>query len=143
MERRADARYRQRLARQPVAERFIPDFNHFWTTQEINDYLSFLLNFHGDICNTEVVGHSTNGQLMRTVTISQRGRGVIDGSRPIVYIDAGIHAREWATQTTAIYFIHQLVEQRVENRNLLENVDFVFLPNANPDGYDWSRTDVT
>lgn len=120
---------------------FLPDFNHFWTTSEINSYLTHLIGFHGDICSIEVVGHSSQGQLMRALTIS-RNRGQIDGSRPIVFLDAGIHAREWATQTGTMYMINEMVTKRTEYADILNGIDLVIIPNANPDGYDYSRTDV-
>jgi len=31
-----------------------------------------------------------------------------DASRPAIWIDAGIHAREWIAITTAVYFIRQV-----------------------------------
>lgn len=141
-ERRVDAEYREKVNRQPAGTRFVPDFNHFWNTLEINNYLTHLLAFHNDICSTEVVGFSHQGQLMRALSISLRGRGRIDGSRPIVFVDAGIHAREWAAHTTTIHMIYQLVERRNEYLDILNNVDFVFLPVVNPDGFDHSRLNV-
>lgn len=131
------------MNRQPAGTRFVADFNHFWSTLEFNNYLNHLLANHNDICSTEVVGFSFQGQLIRALSVSLRGRGQIDGSRPIVFVDAGIHAREWATQTTAIHMIHQLVERRNEHLNILNNVDFVFLPITNPDGYEHSRLNVS
>lgn len=141
-ERRVDAEYREKVNRQPVGTPFVPDFNHFWTTLEINNYLTHLIATHGDICSTEVVGFSHQGQLLRALTISLRGNGRIDGSRPVVFVDAGVHAREWAAHTTTIHIIHQLVERRNDNLSILENIDFVFLPVVNPDGYDHSRFNV-
>lgn len=98
--------------------------------------------FHGDICSTQVVGFSFQGQLLRSLIISRQGGGRIDGSRPIVFIDAGIHAREWISHAAIIYFIHQLVERRNEHLDILDNIDFVILPVVNPDGYDHTRTTV-
>lgn len=79
---------------------------------------------------------------MRSLIISRHGGGRIDGSRPIIFIDASIHAREWITHSTTIYFIHQLVERRNEYLDILDNIDFVILPLVNPDGYDYSRSNV-
>lgn len=137
-----DAEYREKAKNQPIGPRFIPDFNHFWTRNEINNYLTHLLAFHGDIVSTEVAGFSFQGQMMRSITISRHGGGRIDGSRPVVFIDVGIHAREWAVHTTTMYFLYQLVELRNQNLDILDHVDFVILPIVNPDGYDYSRLNV-
>lgn len=127
----------------PQNGRFVADFNHFWSTREINEYLTYLVTFHGDICSTEVAGFSSQGQLIRAITISLGGRGQIDGSRPVVFIDAGVHAREWAAHATSLFFLHELLENRYQNLDILENVDFVVIPDVNPDGYDYSREYVS
>lgn len=115
------------------------DFNHFWTISEINDFETYLAVNHGDICSTEIVGYSTQGQILRAVKISQQGRGQIDGSRPIVFIDAGVHAREWAAHMATVYFLYEIVQRR-SLQGLLQNVDIIVLPVVNPDGYVWSHT---
>lgn len=79
---------------------------------------------------------------MRALSISAGNRGQVDGSRPIVFIDAGIHAREWATQTSTMFMINEMITKRTEYADILSAIDFVIIPNANPDGYDYSRTDV-
>lgn len=115
------------------------DFNHFWTMAEINAYETYLAYNHGDIVSTEVVGYSGQGQLLRAVKISQHGHGQIDGTRPVVFIDAGVHAREWAAHMATVYFLYQIVQRRAL-QTLLQTVDIVVLPVVNPDGYVYSHT---
>lgn len=58
-------------------------------------------------------------------------------------MEAALHAREWVTPPVTLYSIHRLVEElRDEDRDLLENVDWIILPVANPDGYEYSHTTV-
>lgn len=123
-------------------KRFQADFNHFWTTHEINDYLSYLATYHSDICSTEILGHSSEGQLIRALKISVLGRGQITGQRPVIFVDGGIHGREWISHMTAVYLANALVEQHAVSQQLLQSVDFIILPNVNPDGYDYSRARV-
>lgn len=55
-----------------------------------------------------------------------------------------IHAREWVTTPVALYAIHRLVEDlRDSDRDLLQNVDWIIMPLVNPDGYEYSHTDVS
>lgn len=117
--------------------------DHFWSTREINDYLSLIAWLHSDICSLEVVSSSSQGQLIRAIRISIKGRGQIDGSRPVIAIDAGIHAREWIAPMVAIHFIQELVENSAKYTNLLEKVDIVIIPSMNPDGYDFSQSSVS
>ena len=57
--------------------------------------------------------------------------------KPAVWIDAGIHAREWVSPASVLYFIHQLVEPpgSDQDRFVMEQLDLYILPSANPDGY--------
>lgn len=49
---------------------------------------------------------------------------------PALWIDGGIHAREWISPAAVTYIINHLVE----NSEDLE-ADYYILPVANPDGY--------
>merc|ERR1712098_112035 len=62
------------------------------------------------------------------------------GSKPAVWIDGGIHAREWISLATVTWMLRELVENPGNNADLLEGLDWYFLPSHNPDGYEFSRT---
>ncbi len=52
----------------------------------------------------------------------------------------GIHAREWITNAAMLYMIDHLVQTLPpEDEDLLE-VDWIFLPSLNPDGYEYTWT---
>lgn len=83
-------------------------------------------------------GNSTNGEDLYGILISTGG----SGTKPLILIDAAIHAREWATTALALYIIQQLVENP-NNRNFIENVDWYIVPVLNPDGYEFTFTNVS
>ncbi|KAH1011525.1 hypothetical protein HUJ04_000876 [Dendroctonus ponderosae] len=60
---------------------------------------------------------------------------------PTIFIDAGIHAREWIATPSALYIISQLVENPAHAR-LHQNVNWAIIPAINPDGYEFSRSSV-
>ncbi|KAF5297197.1 hypothetical protein FQA39_LY12212 [Lamprigera yunnana] len=60
-------------------------------------------------------------------------------NKPIIFIDAGIHAREWIAPAQALYIIQELVENSA-NIDLLNKVDWHILPVLNPDGYEYTHT---
>lgn len=62
--------------------------------------------------------------------------------KKVILIDAGIHAREWCTISTALYCASQLTDNFDANKDLLNAFDFVIVPIVNPDGYEFSRTSV-
>lgn len=73
----------------------------------------------------------------------QIGNGVSEGSKPVYWLDAGIHAREWIAPATALYLIHTLVTNYgtdEEVTRMLDTYDFYILPVFNPDGYDYTWT---
>ncbi|XP_015285163.1 PREDICTED: carboxypeptidase A2-like [Gekko japonicus] len=64
-------------------------------------------------------------------------------NRPAIWIDAGIHAREWVTQATALWTANQIACDYGEDpvlTSVLNAMDIFLLPVANPDGYVFSHT---
>uniref|UniRef100_A0A914KT47 Peptidase M14 carboxypeptidase A domain-containing protein n=1 Tax=Meloidogyne incognita TaxID=6306 RepID=A0A914KT47_MELIC len=63
---------------------------------------------------------------------------------PAIWIDAGVHAREWIAPATAMILIAALVNgynsEDVGVRHLVEHVDWYITPVLNPDGYEYSHT---
>lgn len=57
----------------------------------------------------------------------------------IVLIDACIHAREWITVTSSLY----VVEHLTTFPKSLCYYDFYIIPCLNPDGYEFSHTNVS
>lgn len=59
-------------------------------------------------------------------------------------MDAMIHAREWVTTPVSLFAIHRLVENlRAEDRDVLEDIDWIIYPMVNPDGYEYSHEAVS
>ena len=52
-----------------------------------------------------------------------------------LYLRKGIHAREWISPAVTTYFIEQLTAHATQNNNLLDDLDWYFMPVHNPDGY--------
>ncbi|XP_077489508.1 zinc carboxypeptidase-like isoform X1 [Amblyomma americanum] len=62
---------------------------------------------------------------------------------PIVFLECGIHAREWIAHTACLYMIDQLATQNETNetiRNLLYKYEWRIYPVVNPDGYEFTHT---
>ena len=57
--------------------------------------------------------------------------------KPNIWIEAGIHAREWIAPAMATYIIDQLLHNAQDG--FLDELNFHILPIANPDGYEFSR----
>lgn len=84
------------------------------------------------------IGKSVEGRELVVAKISEGETG----RKPGLFIDAGIHAREWIAPASAMYILNQLVENP-QNHQLLKGVDWYILPVVNPDGYEFTHTDVS
>ena len=61
-----------------------------------------------------------------------------ESGAPNVWIEAGIHAREWISPAMATYIIDSLLNNDVDE--FTNKLNFHIIVNANPDGYEYSRT---
>ena len=112
-------------------------FDRYYRHDEINKYLDSLQKetFADRQVTVKTVGKSYEGREIKTITITN-GDGQKKNS---IFIDAGIHAREWIAPATALYWIDQLVDPQSNYSKLLNDVDFVIMPVVNPDGYEYSH----
>uniref|UniRef100_A0A2K6LZG4 Carboxypeptidase A2 n=1 Tax=Rhinopithecus bieti TaxID=61621 RepID=A0A2K6LZG4_RHIBE len=65
------------------------------------------------------------------------------GDEPAIWLDAGIHAREWVTQATALWTANKIASDYGKNpsiTSILDTLDIFLLPVTNPDGYVFSQT---
>ncbi|XP_011188813.1 zinc carboxypeptidase A 1 [Zeugodacus cucurbitae] len=61
--------------------------------------------------------------------------------KPGIFIEAGMHAREWIAPATTTYIINQLLTSKdAAIQDLAQNYDWYIVPHANPDGYVYTHT---
>ena len=99
-------------------------------------YLDYLENKY-DYVNTEVIGNSYEGWDMRVLKVCRGGCGQM----PAVWVDGGIHAREWITLATVTWMIREIVENDKAHPDMTRQVDWHILVCHNPDGYEYSRNE--
>ncbi|GMR52602.1 hypothetical protein PMAYCL1PPCAC_22797 [Pristionchus mayeri] len=83
----------------------------------------------------------------RNIIAIKIGTNTSRTDKKVVWIDGGIHAREWGAIHTALYFIEQLIVG-YENRDPMivswvDTLNFYIVPVLNPDGFEYTRSDVT
>jgi carboxypeptidase A4 len=54
----------------------------------------------------------------------------------MIVVEAGLRARDWIANMAAL----RLVKELTDNSTKSDHVDWVVLPNINPDGYEFTRT---
>ncbi|CRL08319.1 CLUMA_CG021383, isoform A [Clunio marinus] len=115
-----------------------PNFELYWSFEEMETYTLTLAQLHPNLVKREIIGKSIEGRDIIGLRISS---ALEFGKNPIIFIDAGTHSREWVGPHTVLYFIDQLVTNATVRDELLEKVDWVFIPNVNPDGYVYTQTE--
>lgn len=104
---------------------------------QIQAYLAELAENYPDIVELEFFQTTYYANELEVIKIGQGG-----ADRPIIFIECGIHAREWIAPATCLYIIQELVENE-DNRNMIENLDWYLVPVLNPDGYEYTHTNVS
>ncbi|XP_045502115.1 carboxypeptidase B-like [Colias croceus] len=100
----------------------------------MQEHLDMLTKRHPELISMQTLGESYQRRRVRLVKISSNPKA----GNPIIFIDAGIHAREWVAPAMAMYLVHRLVNDPDARRDLA-GVDWYILPVVNPDGYEYTR----
>ncbi|XP_055840785.1 carboxypeptidase B-like [Episyrphus balteatus] len=110
--------------------------DRYYSHDEINNYIDYLAGQYPNRVFAKNVGKTYENRTMKTITITN-GDG--RANKKSIFIDGGIHAREWISPAAVLYVINQLAENFTENKELLQNYDWIILPVVNADGYEYTR----
>ncbi|XP_011690613.1 PREDICTED: zinc carboxypeptidase isoform X2 [Wasmannia auropunctata] len=111
------------------------DFNSYHTLEEIYKNLDDLAKQYPDKIQVIVGGRSYEGRQIKGVKVSFKS------NNPGIFIEGGIHAREWISPATVMYILHQLLtSEDLDVRDLAESHDWYIFPSFNPDGYAYTHT---
>ncbi|XP_072945618.1 carboxypeptidase B-like [Epargyreus clarus] len=112
-------------------------YDNYQTIEVIDKYLQDIAEEFSDIATLVVPAESFEGHPIQYLKISSTN--FEDSSKPIIFINSGMNAREWIGPPTVTYAIHKLVEEITEGEeDLLEKFDWILLPVVNPDGYKYT-----
>lgn len=129
-----DANYLEVAPENTPAEEF--DWKRYFQLDSIYGWLEKLERDHPDVVKVLDMGLSTQGLPIKGVKLAFRGENLTS-----VFIESGIHAREWIAPATATYFIDQLLHSKdAAVRALARSQNWFIFPSVNPDGYRYSFT---
>ena len=60
----------------------------------------------------------------------------------LLLYSTGIHAREWISPAVVTYTIRELLENYAAHPQYVDEFNIHVIPSANPDGYEYTRSDV-
>lgn len=106
--------------------------------------LEALAQKNPSIVETITFGQSFEGRALKAVRIGVPSNNT---QKQVIWIEGGIHAREWISPAAVTYFAQQLVNRynsgEQEIKQLLAYYDFYVAPVLNADGYEFTHTSVS
>lgn len=113
------------------------DFKSYHTLEEIYNNMDELAKQYPNKVKVVVGGKTYEGRQIKGVEISFKA------NNPGIFIEGGIHAKEWISPATVMYILHQLlISNNSDVRNLAESHNWYIFPLFNPDGYVYTHKTV-
>ena len=104
-------------------------------------HLDALATSHSDKAETfNLPGDTHEGRKIKAIRITSDISTTGSSDKPMLWLDGGIHAREWVSPATVMYIIDTLLgeeesDKKVEVEGILDKFQVVIAPCINPDGY--------
>eukprot|EP00928_Gymnodinium_smaydae_P002540 TRINITY_DN10913_c0_g1_i2.p1 TRINITY_DN10913_c0_g1~~TRINITY_DN10913_c0_g1_i2.p1 ORF type:complete len:514 (-),score=58.70 TRINITY_DN10913_c0_g1_i2:60-1601(-) len=118
-------------------------FDDFRRLEDISRYVRRLRDLRPDLVTIREIGRSWEGRPLELLEITERGvSSSAPEDKPCIFLESGIHAREWIAPSTVLYIADTLV-RRAEDATvqpLLRTFLFSLLVVVNPDGYVYTWT---
>uniref|UniRef100_A0A1A8D4Z5 Carboxypeptidase A1 n=1 Tax=Nothobranchius kadleci TaxID=1051664 RepID=A0A1A8D4Z5_NOTKA len=114
------------------------DYSRYHPLSEIYSFQDMLVAENPNLVSKIVIGQSYQGRPLNVLKFSTGGT-----NRPAIWIDTGIHSREWVTQASGIWFAKKIVKDYGSDPALtaiLNNMDIFLEIVVNPDGYHYTHT---
>lgn len=111
------------------------DWRRYHDIGDIRQFLQFTLEKYAEISEIIQIGITSNKRPLEVLRISNG-----NPDNWAVFIDAGLQGRDWLSPAAVTLAISKLTY--LWNRThsvIMHNIDWYFLPAANPDGYQYSR----
>uniref|UniRef100_A0AAY4CB64 Peptidase M14 domain-containing protein n=1 Tax=Denticeps clupeoides TaxID=299321 RepID=A0AAY4CB64_9TELE len=104
----------------------------------IYNWMDSLVTEYPNLVSKEHIGLTYENHAMYVLKFSTGG-----SSRPAIWIDAGIHAREWVSSATAVWTANKIATDYGHDSSLtslLNKMDIYLMIVTNPDGYVYTHT---
>lgn len=118
-------------------------FRDYRPLETINQWLDLLAQLFPQLLAIEDIGNTYEGRPYKVVHLSVPDDDVEHHEKKTIVITGGVHAREWILVSSVLYVIYEMVslyENSPEEHKVLANLDFLFIPVLNPDGYEYTWT---
>ncbi|XP_020857992.1 carboxypeptidase A1-like [Phascolarctos cinereus] len=113
-------------------------YTTYHTLEEIDEFIDLLVAENPNLVSKIEIGNSYEGRPLNVLKFSTGG-----SNRPAIWIDTGIHSREWVTQATGIWFAKKITEDYGQDETLtaiLDSMDIFLEIVTNPDGFAYTHS---
>ena len=114
-----------------LGSKYAMDWDDYHDHNTLNDFIAALADAN-DFASIIPIGESYEGRKMNVLAITKAGPGA-----PNIWLEAGIHAREWISPAVATFIVRELVEDYAEHPSYIDNINWYFLPSGTVAGC-WS-----
>ncbi|XP_059251599.1 carboxypeptidase A5 isoform X2 [Mustela nigripes] len=131
---------REAMAKSRRLERSTSSFSYssYHTLEEIYNWMDNFVTEYSDIVSKIQIGHSFENRSILVLKFSTGG-----SQRRAIWIDTGIHSREWITHATGIWMAKKIVSDYGKDRtltNILNAMDIFMEIVTNPDGFAFTHS---
>ncbi|XP_035645951.2 carboxypeptidase A5 [Oncorhynchus keta] len=109
------------------------DYSNYHDIADIYSFQDMLVAENPNLVSKIVIGQSYQGRTLNVLKFSTGGT-----NRPGIWLDTGIHSREWITQASGTWFAKKIVTDYGRDAALtaiLDKMDIFLEIVTNPDGY--------
>ncbi|XP_039617314.1 carboxypeptidase A1-like [Polypterus senegalus] len=114
------------------------DYANYHTLEEIYNWMDELASEYPHLVTKEQIGSSYEGRPLYILKFSTGGN-----NRPSIWIDTGIHSREWVTQATGVWMAKKIASDYGNDESItsiLDQMDIFIEIVTNPDGFHFTHT---
>ena len=117
-------------------------FKEYRDLKAIDSWLDLLQSTYPDVISLEEIGETFEHKKIKVVHFATPNDDLKHDEKKTIVITGGVHAREWISVSTTLYVMYQLIQLYETNptSKALTNLNFLFIPVINPDGYEYTWT---
>ena len=104
--------------------KYAMDWDDYHDHNTLNDFIAALADAN-EWASIIPIGESYEGRKMNVLAITKAGPGA-----PNIWLESGIHAREWISPAVATFIVRELVEDYAEHPSYIDNINWYFLPSG-------------
>ncbi|NXO51860.1 CBPO Carboxypeptidase, partial [Aramus guarauna] len=130
----------QSMPRERSSHRQVPDgyvYTQYHPMEAIYQWMTQIQKNNSELVTQHYLGKTIENRTMYYLQISQPS----DKTKKIIWMDCGIHAREWISPAFCQWFVKEILHNYKSDPKIsrfLQNLDLYILPVLNIDGYIYS-----